>query len=78
MPTGYRNYLSLNHDLKTVFVEKGILGYTCTILLNTYDSEMKLTAQPAWEETLDVLSKYLSCVPNEYQDYILLKLLTRE
>ena len=52
------------------FIDKGIWGYTCTIFLNTYFSETKSEAENVWKETLDLLGKYLSSIPNDHPDYI--------
>ena len=68
---GFVNKVEFNWALQPVtFIDKGVFGYTCTIFLNTYFSESKLIAEKVWKETLDVLGKYLSSIPNNYPDYI--------
>jgi len=42
----------------STFTEKGISGYTCRIIMNTYYAETKLAAQEAWQETLAALGRY--------------------
>jgi hypothetical protein len=63
---GFMVRVEFNWELQSsTFIEKGISGYTCRIIMNTYYSETKLEAQEAWEETLDVLSKYLGSIPDD-------------
>jgi hypothetical protein len=52
------------------FIDQSVMGYTCSIHLNTYFIESEDAAKKAWEKTLSILGQYLGSIPIEHTDYI--------
>lgn len=52
------------------FIDSESSGFTCCIYLNSWYKTDQATSQDIWSDSLYVLGEYLSCVPQDRNDYL--------